>query len=252
MFEQAGIHYSNKIFRKVFPIKEEDQLAPQELEALAKIYMKWEVIALLFFFVYWPATGFLWYLLLQFVGDFAAQSHEPCVILEVPFGIFWVLPAVFLGIPSTVVPLAITFKILLGDRYEEYMRWSNQRQGFDAWKVLGLMTVLFVMGSVFWMVGSLRLWEEFHEDRVVIMRPWYWSPRTYPYARVKTIAHFARSQAPNGNILDNPRTVIKFDDGMTWSTRNRIAVPDQQREADIINLVSTRSGRPILQLDIDE
>jgi hypothetical protein len=250
MLEQAGVQLSFVLFRKIFPVKPEIKLSDSEMQALAKVYTKWEIISVPFMFFYIALTGYFWFLLLRYIGDLAAQPHEECLFLEVPSAMTCMLPAMFLGFISSVVPLIVTMKALLGERYEEYIRWSSQRQGFDAWKVFYWMAVAYVIGSLCFEACSLRYWEAFHKDRVVLMRPWYLSSRTYPYTRVKGIAHLARFQAPNGNIRNDPYFMIRFDDGETWSSSRGAKLANVNRANAIIDLVSKQSGRPVEQLDL--
>jgi hypothetical protein len=125
MSVKGGVGLSFAIFRKIFPTKELETLSPSEIEALGKVYAKWELIALPFVFVYAAASGYLWYLFLSYIGGVAARSHPDCVYLIVPDSAFWALPSVFLGIISASVPMHFTFKTLLGAGYDQYTLWTN-------------------------------------------------------------------------------------------------------------------------------
>lgn len=78
-------------------------------------------------------------------------------------------------------------------------------------------------------------------------RPLAWTRETHPYAEVKSIEQRATFRAPNGNIVHRLHYVIVFHDGTSWSTREglRDPVPDMDRQ--IVEFVSRRSGRSIVE-----
>jgi hypothetical protein len=253
MSVKGGVGLSFAFFRKIFPTKELKTLSASEIEALGKVYAKWELIALPFVLGYAAASGYLSYLLLSYLGDLAARSHSDYVYLVVPDREFWGVPAVFLGILFSGGLTHFTFKVLLGDRYDQYTLWTNLRHGFDGWKAFRLLAILMVFGSILLVAGGLLTWDEFHEDRLVMRRPWKWNAQTHLYSQVKAIAFVARSKAPNGNIGVSPHYAIRFDDGLTWETGVIKNPEDSKRDIGIVTLITQRSGRPIQKLDfIDE
>jgi hypothetical protein len=227
----SGIGPAFAIFRKLFPTKELATMSPAEIAALGKIYTKWEVIALPFVLGYAAATGYAWFLLFRFLGGLAARSHREALHVLVSGETFWFFPA------------------LLGDRYDEYMTWTNLRHKFDGWKVFRIMAVLFIVASALFVAGGMLTWVEFRDDRVILNRPWPVRTANYPYSRVDTVAHIALSPNSDGKLVPRPYYAIRFDDGETWTSFELTKPGGVEPYDEIFALVSERSGRPIRRLD---
>ncbi len=245
-----GLGIAAWIFRKVFPVSGLESVPPEEVAALQKAYLKWELLAVPFVLGYSAACGLGWFVLLQQLAGVVDRFRGPSLYTIRPDQEFWGLPALFLGIISAAVPMHLTCKALLGDRYDDYIRWTNLRHCFDGWTAFRVFAVVVVVGATLVVAAALSSWVEFRDDRVIIKRPWAWDEGSYPYGRVVAVARIARARATSGRTGPGPYHAIRFDDGETWATRSFFTQPDPQRDEAIAALVSERSGRQIQRLDL--
>ncbi|RYG08861.1 MAG: hypothetical protein EOO07_24875, partial [Chitinophagaceae bacterium] len=68
--------------------------------------------------------------------------------------------------------------------------------------------------------------------------------KIYVYADVSDITSVMKVKAPNGNILTEPHTIIRFKDGVEWSTRSD-GFEDVHKNQEIIDLVVAKTKKQI-------
>jgi hypothetical protein len=241
---RMAVEASFGVFRRLFPVR---PLDPSELplsDEERRVYNRWEVWSVLPFFLFTAALGFAWYVALKGAAGFWHQATPETRFLIRPIPIAWGLPAFFLGIISSAIPLDWLYRLLLRDRYRRFERACHERMGFDDRPVLLLMTAIIVCGALLYFAFMVGSFARFTDSAVEIGRPQSFGSVSYQYTRVRAIEHRATLQAPNGNIVHRPHYVILFDDGNSWST-DAFVGPTPAEAEQIAQLVSRRSGRVI-------
>jgi hypothetical protein len=233
------------IFRRVFPYRPPAAVSHRPLEELVKDYRKWELFAIVPFFLLVTALSILWYLGLRLIADWRLSTLKPNRFLLVPIPIIWALPAFFLGIISASLPLHLLYSALLEDRYEEYTLYCNLRIGFDSWKVFRWTALIFLIACGAGIGLVLNWYTRLTDDAIYVRHPLSFDEVRYPYSRVAAIAYVATFTAPNGNIVHRPYFAIRFDDGTTWTTRSGLRDP-QLNDWGLMEFVSKAARKPIL------
>ena len=236
--------------RRWFPVPPAPAEAGDPLtDAERRSFLRWEVAAIVPILVLIPAMGLGWFFLLKGAANLVHPPLPGTRFLLRPIPILWGLPAVFLGIVSGALPMHWLYRLLLGDRYPRYIQFSNEKAGFDGWRFLRWMTNLTLLGTGVLFFLVTRTFVRFDDQSVEIGRFLALRAATYDYRQVTAIEHRATFVAPNGNTIHRPHYVIRFNDGTTWNARTHaFRDPDPALDAQIANLVSLRSGRPIVEI----
>ncbi len=239
-----GLALSFALFRGAFPARVDDETPLTDEER--RVYRRWEAGALAPFFIFVPLLGYAWYLVLKGAASLFHEAAPATRYLVLTMPLFWVIPALFLGMISSAIPMEWLYRCLLRDRYPRYERSCSERVGFDEKRALMWLAPLIIAGSVVCFLAGVTSFARFQEAGVEVGRPLALRSTFYDYAHVRTIEHRAAFRAPNGNII--PRYhVITFDDGSSWSSRSVFRDPEPDLDGRIAELVARRSGRPIAE-----
>jgi hypothetical protein len=242
-----AVWLSFALFRWFFPARPADDAEPPLTDEERRIYRCWEVGALLPFFLFFPLLGYAWYLTLKGASGLFLQATPETLYFAQPSPYFWGLPALFLGIISSAIPMEWLYRSLLRDRYRRYERSCNERVGFDGRRVFTWFAILVTAGSTVCFLAGVKSFARFEEGGVKIGRPLAFRSVCYSYACVQAIEHRVTFRAPNGNTIRRPHYVILFDDGTSWSTRGVFRDPVPELDGRIAQSVARRSGRSIME-----
>ena len=237
------------VARKLIPYKASTIECQKSLEELKREYTKWELFAILPFFVCVAALMYFWYGLFRDMADWFAHGLPPCHYLFMPCWAFWALPALFLGIITSALPVILLYKALLRERYAEYIHYTNLKAGFDGLKVFAWISAPIVVLAVAAVVIGINTYTQFKDDAIVIKRPVAWRPVAYPYGRVAAVAEVARLVAPNGNLVDRTHYVIRFDDGTSWTSEDGMHEGEPEHDRAAVTFAAEAAGKAILNLD---
>jgi hypothetical protein len=242
-----AIGLSFAVFRRVFPARVADPLAEPITDDERRVYRRWETGSLLPFFVFAPLLGYAWYITLKGGADLFHRPDPVMRFLVRPSDYFWGVPALFLGIITSAIPINGLYRILLRDRCQRFERYCNERTGFDGSRVLVFFAVLVFGGAAVFFAAGVTSFARFAEAGVEVGRPLSFRSRFYEYTRVRAIEHRATFRAPNGKTVQRPHYVILFDDGAYWSTREGCRDPVPEVDEPIVRFVSRLSGRAIVE-----
>jgi hypothetical protein len=214
-------------------------------EKLEKQYRKWEVFSIVPLFGFTAALATVWYTIIRFFVEMSITDTGKYHHLLLPDGAFWALPALFLGMVSSVLPTTLLYKLLLRDRYEEYILCGNLRVGFDAWRVFRGLALVISLGCAALIVLGLDWYVRFTEEEIVINRLLRFDELRYPYSRVQRIRAASHFKAPVGTVREVTYFAIDFEDGERWTTRDGPQDLSRHVGEKIIQFVAERSGKGI-------
>ena len=241
-----AIGLSPVLCRRIFPLPPVNgAVSPLPLtDEELRFYRRWEVGAILPFFIFAPLLGFAWYFVLNGAAGLFQHDATGSRFLVRPSPLFCAMPAIFLGVTSSAVPIDLLYRYLLRDRYHRYTLHSNEHAGFDQRRAFsGLATVVAVGASVGF-VGIVTCYARFDDVGVEIRRPFGIRSKYCTYKSVKSIEHRVTVRAPNKGTVQGRYYVITFGDGTTWSTLHD-PVPEVHDQ--VAKLVAQKSGRPIIE-----
>jgi hypothetical protein len=242
-----AVGLSFALFRWLSPTSLADGAEPPITDEERRVYRRWEVGAHVLLFIFVPLLGFAWYFALRGAAGLFQHGAPGTRFLVRPTPNFWGIPAIFLGIISSAVPMEWLYRLLLRDRYRRYERFCNERVGFDGRRVFAWLAAFVAIGSSVGFVAGVTSFARFDETGVEIGRPLSFRNKFYPYKSVKSIEHRATFRAPNGNTIQRTHYVVVFDDGTSWNTREGLRDPVPESDDRIAQLVAQKSGRPIVE-----
>jgi len=222
------------------------------IEELRPKYRKWEIAA---GFLAIPMMGVMflvWWLLFQGVTRWHASWFEPAVYcLRASRGTL-ALPAMFLGMASAMFLWMGLYRYLLGDRFQEYMRYGSLAAGFDTLR--GCTWLFSIMGVLAWLGFILALtWNVvFYEDRILFRSFLGLRTRTVPYADIVELHTAPQLRAPNGNLVNRREYWLDYKGGGTWSTNNDLSMMDLDQKTRLFEFLARKSRKPIVQVPVWE
>ena len=200
------------------------------------------------------ALGVGWAALFQYLGEQHARDFPPAVFLFKPFsyGLVCAVPALFLGILSTLPLLALLGRLILGrQRFLEYLFWDEGRLGAgSADRVIRLLSGLAVLvgvGSAVFVGLAMNWYARFGEDGIAIKRLFAVREEAHPYGDVEQVV--VSSQRRVGDeVFPGVDVGLRFRDGRTWRTGQTFPLPADAAERDrFLEFLRRKTGRPFTQ-----
>lgn len=132
----------------------------------------------------------------------------------------------------------------LKEKWSEFMAYYNLKYSFNYERamvyVLRFISIVIIPLTVL----SLDVYSSFGEHRVKLNGFLGFGVKIYAYADVSDITSVMKVKAPNGNILTEPHTIIRFKDGVEWSTLSD-GFEDLHKNQEIIDLVVAKTKKQI-------
>ncbi len=222
-------------------------------EELRAIYGQWEMYSLFVILVSLFVLGGIWYLLiLHFVPWYIDNLGPSVYVITTPYD-FWMVPALFLGIISSPLPLILVLRYNLRERYKDFTRYRDSGRGRITQKILEVSYVVICGMIILLTIFAIDDYTRFTEDEIVIDYFWGLEELRYSYSEVQTIRFDVKhSKTPSGEIRKKPYFVIEFKDGNTWTTwEYGLGEKDPEVETKIIKFVSERSGKSVQQTELN-
>jgi hypothetical protein len=243
----VNVHLVFGLLRRLFPVRAPDPSEPLLTDEERRDFARWGAAALCPFLVFAPLLGLGWYLLLTWCSGGAHRETPETLILLRPICYFWMVPSLFLGILTAPIPVEALYRALLGERYRRFERYCEEKNGFDARKTYALLAALAAPAALAFYLAGVTSFTRFTKDGIEIGRPLSFRSEFRGYSHVLAIERRATFRAPNGRIVHRPHYVIAFDDGESWCTRECLRDPVPEVDDPMAQLVSSRSGRDIVE-----
>jgi hypothetical protein len=200
------------------------------------------------------ALGAGWAFLFQYLSDLHARDFPPGVFLFKPFsyGVVCAVPAIFLGIFTTLPLLVLLGRLVLGrQRFLEYLFWDEGRlrAGYPeaVIKLLSVLAVLLSVGSAVYVGLVMNWYTRFGEDEIAIKRLLGVGEEVHRYGDVEQVV--VSSQIRVGKeVFPGVDVGLRFRDGRTWRTGQTFALPTDAAERDrFLDFLRRKTGKPFTQ-----
>jgi hypothetical protein len=201
------------------------------------------------------ALGVGWAMLFDYLGEQHARAFPPAVFLFKPFSyaIVCALPALFLGIFTTLPLLALLGRVVLGrQRFLEYLFWDEGRlrAGYPdrAVRLLTALAVLVGVGSAVW-VGLVMSWyTRFGEDEIAVKGLFAVREDVHRYGDVEQVVVSSQRRVGD-DVFPGVDLGLRFRDGRTWRTGQTFALPVDAGERDrFLEFLRQKTGKPFTQV----
>ncbi len=190
----------------------------KSLEELTQEYGRWEKAASFLLIVFVVAIGFTLWKGLNILSVLQMSYVDKSIYLIPQPSVTWALPALFLAIFMSAVPLHYLYQTLLGrQRYGEYTKYGNQKFGVNSWALLRYMGYVLIPICLVFTFLSLDSYARVTNSSFIVNRFFSVGEAEYRFDEVEAIELTKSFKAPNGNIVRKPYYSIEFFD----NTRDR-------------------------------
>ncbi len=155
----------------------------------ASVYRRWEVWSILPFFLLAALLGSAWYLGLRWAASLFNHEAPGTRFLVQASPLYRCIPAIFLGMITSMITLDWLYRTLLRDRYHRYERYCLERVGFDPRRLFVCVVVIFFAGAAVFFLAGVTSYTRFTDAGIEIQRPFSLRSRFYEYARVRAIEY---------------------------------------------------------------
>lgn len=235
-----------RFFRRWAPPPAKSSPGEEFTEAERKRFARWEAASIIPFIVFAAFLGWGWHFVLRSVGEgwIVYRNPDARYVLS-PSSSYWALPALFLGIITSAVPLTMLFRLLLRDRYGRFVEFTNARAGFDSRKILRVFAVLVALGAGAFLLAGVRGYSVFDDNGIKESRVFSRQPEIYTYDSILSIQARQGLTGRRGKWIRRPHYVVTFRGERNWSTLGNLRDPAPVQETRIMRFVSEKSGVPI-------
>jgi hypothetical protein len=231
-------------FSYSFPSKEKEL---RNIEEVAKNYRKYSLLFVVPFVALGILFTFLFYFLIKRLAYYHFSSIDNFILLVVEEDAIWMLPALFLGIMASYFPLTLLSKLLLKEKYDDIMAYSESLYKFDGVKALKVFCISILSMCFLFIILSLDWYTRFTEDSLVENKFFSFTEVTKEYIEIQNIYKASSFQAPNGDIYNGPFYVFDFGDGYLWSTRNKKITVDEF-EQEVLTFILIKSNKDVKEI----
>jgi hypothetical protein len=162
---------------------------------------------------------------------------------------FWALPALFIGLVWAAFLSYTLYKILLGDRYAEFIRYSDLKCGYDTLRGATIVSIIVLLIASLAIELGRDTYTRFTRTEIIVNPFFSMQERHHPYSMVQDIYAVNKFRAPNGAVRTSPHYLITFTDGSSWSTRDNLHDPKPATDAKVLQFVAEQSGKSIHQVE---
>jgi hypothetical protein len=198
-----------------------------------------------------------WAVLFDYLGEQHARTFPPAVFLFKPFsyGIICAVPALFLGIFTSLPLLTLLARLVMGRRrFLEYLFWDEGRlnaRGHHVENMIKLLSVLALLLSLIStiFVGLVMNWyARFSEDEIAIKRFIGFGEEVHPYGNVEQIV-VTSHRWEDKQIVPGVDLAIRFSDGRKWNTDQTFVMPRDAAQRDrLLEFLQRKTGKSIARV----
>lgn len=219
------------------------------LQQLTPKYRAWEAFSIVPFFVFASAGTYLSYLGLKTLAKILHPTPSPDVVFLSSPDIAWWIPSLFIGIIFSVFPIILLFKLILGNRYDEFECYSDMKAGFNTNRAFGFVGVVIVGLSLALSVGLFDFYWRFEKDEFAINPFFKLKEIRYSYSEIKELRLISKFRAPNGSLNNSPYYEIVTKTGERWNSK-RGPSDDMAVLKPLFETLAQKSGLRVMRYEL--
>ena len=237
-----GVQFFARQLPRWFPVSPGEELT-YTLADQQQFQRQYRFVTLLYFIMV-PLISYLAYLVLS--GLLSLYDRLIPATYQAPVDpAYWAIPAVFLGIALSGIPIWFFNRWRLKDRFPRLLAFFNQQYRYDqrkaglAFTAAGLVLVLALI------VVGLNLYVRLTPNSVATGGFFGLLENRRSYAEITRLEERIRLDGDNPAQIRDHTFLIEFSDGSRWQTNSfgRRPVPPVYRE--LLDFAGLRSGKPV-------
>ncbi|SOD19804.1 hypothetical protein [Pedobacter xixiisoli] len=218
------------LLANLFPYKPKQTFFGGNFKVLQKEYAIWEALAIVPFFIFMAAiiysfgSFFLWM-------NSSPEKSEDLIFSIVPNLYMWFVPATFLAFAVIIFPMTAIYRLILRDRYDEYLHYTNLKHGFDGMRIYRPIAWIFGLASIvsLFLMSDYKI--EITEKQIVLNDFLTTEKKSYAFRQIKNIYYVENTISKDQKkISPYPHYYVKFIDGNYWNTMSSLNDDDQQNQ----------------------
>ncbi len=231
------------LLAKIFPYKPKQVFTTGNFYILRRQYAKWEFFGVVLFFMLTPS------LIYGFGSLFFWMNALPEKKLSLDFLILpnlylWFVPAIFLTLAIIILPITLIYRLLLRDRYDEYLHYTNLKSGIDGKKIFKFFSWILAICAI----GSIFLMSDYSieiSNKQIVLNDFFTTDKkAYDFKQVSSISFVENVISKDQKkISPNPHYYVKFKDGNYWNTTK--GLNDEVQQDKIMKYLAQKSNRKI-------
>lgn len=228
------------------PVKDYEQLLLVN-EHKYKIYEIFSIVPLFFF------TGlicYVFYLLGNDVQELYFRGRQTDFAIYPPES-FWLVPGLCFGFGLIMPPIEFLYRLLLQEEYDVYIEYTNQKYGFDGYRVVRLLCKGCVAAGVGLSFLGFGWYKEIIGDKIIIADFYSLNPQEYTIQQIESVTHFERNTNSEGVVEVEPHYKLSFSDGRTWDTSDNFHEVSEEKYTAIVNYIVLKSKLEVNFKDVD-
>lgn len=238
------------IFRRIFPYRPNDFPLQKSPEELRKLYGKFETRMIFFIFFLMFFNAFLVTMILVLISNFRYSFLPDALFTVKPEVAFWGIIGLLIGIVSAGFVGNKLTDLILKNNAAEYKAYYNSRYGFDAWRILDLMTKgVLALTAPFILLG-FDWYSQFNQNEILFNKFWGFGTVQYKVKQIENIKLVNSFKAPNGEIREEEHFVIYFNDDKKWNSLDN-GFREIEKDYEIIEFLLEKTGKPLEEIEIE-
>ena len=229
---------------RAFPYKPVEVYGSANLKELGKKYQKWELFGLLLFFILLPSITYLFGRLFLILSTALSSHQANSVFLILPNSYMWFVPAACFAFAIIIFPMNFIYRLILKERYDEYLHFTNLKHGFDGMRIYRPIAWLFGLLATA-LVFLMSDYSVEVTDKTIILDDFLTTEKkNYTFDQIKSINYVENTISKDQQTVSpNPHYYLKFNDGNYWNTMSGLT--DEAKQHEIMQYLSQKSNQKI-------
>ncbi|WP_342327481.1 hypothetical protein [Pedobacter sp. FW305-3-2-15-E-R2A2] len=235
---------------RLMSVEKSEYKTEKSFETLSAKYLVFDLKHLGIFLVMVGASGYLFYEIFLLFTGFRTSLLSDALIVVAPRIELLLMPSLFWALLSSSLLIVLLIKRQLKDDWKEYMAYYNLKYKFNYAKAAVYLTRTLAVITIVITIASLDWFSSFGHKEIKMNVFLSLGTKSYHYSDVSNVIAVMKVKAPNGNIRNEPYFLVTFNDGNKWSSRDH-GFNDQQKNKEIIALVSKQSNKALSQVEFE-
>ena len=193
--------------------------------------------------------GVVTYEMLVWANRLLASNEPSPLFLLLPERAMWACLPVF-GALCLMWEMTLRLWRLFGDasQAQKYERWSNDKAGFDATRLLRLMTIVLGIPATILTVMALPIHTSITQTGLSVGHFGNLTPRYHSYSDVREITVTEGLRTRNGSLQKRPSIVLDFADGTRWSSADNRPI-EKLVDSSLLSFLRSKTGLSVSYID---